>query len=122
MIPAMSKMGNATNSKPPTAMPIRITGKKMTQQRNFKIPQDTLSPKIKHFTINTIKKIVNINVSILLSLPQALFSRQALISFYYHSMIVCLFLYKSLTFSFYALHYTKGDDGNIQQKCGKGIG
>ena len=82
-------------------MPIRITGKKMTQQKNFKIPQDTLSPKIKHFTINTSKQMVNINVSILLSLPQALFFSPGSIFALCRSIvvvIVCLFIYKSLAF------------------------
>ena len=45
----MINSGKAIYINPPTTIPINITGKKITVQSNFRIPQDALSPNIKNF-------------------------------------------------------------------------
>lgn len=53
---------------PPTTIPINITGKKITVQSNFIIPQDALNPKTKNFPTNQIIQIANNNDNIFLLL------------------------------------------------------
>ena len=45
-------------------MPINITGKKITVQSNFIIPQDAFNPNIKNFPTNQIIQIANNNDNI----------------------------------------------------------
>ena len=52
---------------PPTTIPINITGKKITVQSNFIIPQDAFNPNIKNFPTNQIIQIVNNNDNIFFS-------------------------------------------------------
>lgn len=59
IIAPMINNGNARYNIPPTTIPTRITGKNMTVQRNFIIPQDAFNPNIKNFPINQIKQITN---------------------------------------------------------------
>ena len=59
MIPPTINKGNAIYIKPPTTIPIRITGKKTTVQSSFRIPQDAFIPNIKIFPINQIIHIAN---------------------------------------------------------------
>ena len=49
IIPPMINSGKAIYINPPTTIPINITGKKMTVQSNFMIPQDAFKPNIKNF-------------------------------------------------------------------------
>ena len=55
----MINSGRAIYINPPTTIPINITGKKITVQSNFMIPQDAFKPNIKNFPINQSIKIVN---------------------------------------------------------------
>ena len=55
----MINSGRAIYINPPTTIPINITGKKMTVQSNFMIPQDAFKPNIKNFPTNQIIQIVN---------------------------------------------------------------
>ena len=55
----MINSGRAIYINPPTTIPINITGKKITVQSNFMIPQDAFKPNIKNFTINQSIQIVN---------------------------------------------------------------
>ena len=56
--------GKAIYISPPKTIPINITGKKITVQSNFIIPQDALNPKTKNFPTNQIIQIVNNNDNI----------------------------------------------------------
>ena len=56
--------GKAMYISPPITIPINITGKKITVQSNFRIPQDAFKPNIKNFPINQIIQIVNNNDNI----------------------------------------------------------
>ena len=49
---------------PPKTIPINITGKKITVQSNFIIPQDAFNPKANNFPTNQIIQIVNNNDNI----------------------------------------------------------
>ena len=49
IIPPMINSGKAIYINPPTTIPINITGKKITIQSNFMIPQDAFKPNIKIF-------------------------------------------------------------------------
>ena len=60
----MINNGKAMYISPPTTIPINITGKKITVQSNFIIPQDALNPKTKNFPTNQIIQIVNNNDNI----------------------------------------------------------
>ena len=64
IIPPTINNGKAMYSSPPTTIPINITGKKITVQSSFIIPQDALNPKIKNFPTNQIIQIVNNNDNI----------------------------------------------------------
>ena len=64
----MINNGNAMYISPPTTIPINITGKKITVQSSFMIPQDALNPNIKNFPTNQIIQIVNNNDNIFLLL------------------------------------------------------
>ena len=64
--PAFSN-GKAMYISPPTTIPINITGKKITVQSSFIIPQDALNPKTKNFPTNQIIQIVNNNDNIFFS-------------------------------------------------------
>ena len=55
----MINSGRAIYINPPTTIPINITGKKITVQSNFMIPQDAFKPNIKNFTTNKSIQIVN---------------------------------------------------------------
>ena len=55
----MINSGRAIYINPPTTIPINITGKKITVQSNFMIPQDAFKPNIKNFPINQSIQIVN---------------------------------------------------------------
>lgn len=59
IIPPMINSGRAIYINPPTTIPINITGKKITVQSNFMIPQDAFKPNIKNFPINQSIQIVN---------------------------------------------------------------
>ena len=67
-MPPMINNGNAMYISPPTTMPINITGKKITVQSSFIIPQDAFNPNIKNFPTNQIIQIVNNNDNIFLLL------------------------------------------------------
>ena len=53
---------------PPITIPINITGKKITVQSSFIIPQDAFNPNIKNFPTNQIIQIANNNDNIFLLL------------------------------------------------------
>ena len=59
--------GKAMYISPPITIPINITGKKITVQSSFIIPQDALNPKTKNFPTNQIIQIVNNTVNIFFS-------------------------------------------------------
>ena len=59
--------GKAMYISPPITIPINITGKKITVQSSFIIPQDALNPKTKNFPTNQIIQIVNNNDNIFYS-------------------------------------------------------
>ena len=61
IMPPTINNGKAIYISPPTTIPINITGKKITVQSSFIIPQDALNPKIKNFPTNQIIQIVNNN-------------------------------------------------------------
>ena len=69
----MLPMHNTTDNQwkamysPPITIPINITGKKITVQSSFHIPQDALNPKTKNFPTNQIIQIVNNNDNIFYS-------------------------------------------------------
>ena len=67
IIPPMINSGKAIYINPPTTIPINITGKKITIQSNFMIPQDAFKPNIKNFPTNQIIQIVNNTVNIFFS-------------------------------------------------------
>ena len=60
----MINNGKAMYISPPITIPINITGKKITVQSNFIIPQDAFNPNIKNFPTNQIIQIVNNNDNI----------------------------------------------------------
>ena len=60
----MINNGKAMYISPPTTIPLNITGKKITVQSNFIIPQDAFNPNIKNFPTNQIIQIVNNNDNI----------------------------------------------------------
>lgn len=64
IMPPTINNGKAIYISPPTTIPINITGKKITVQSSFIIPQDALNPKIKNFPTNQIIQIVNNNDNI----------------------------------------------------------
>ena len=64
----MINNGKAMYISPPITIPINITGKKITVQSNFIIPQDAFNPNIKNFPTNQIIQIVNNNDNIFLLL------------------------------------------------------
>ena len=64
IMPPTINNGKAMYISPPTTIPINITGKKITVQSSFIIPQDALNPKIKNFPTNQIIQIVNNNDNI----------------------------------------------------------
>ena len=64
IIPPIINSGKAIYINPPTTIPINITGKKITVQSNFRIPQDAFKPNIKNFPTNQIIQIVNNNDNI----------------------------------------------------------
>ena len=64
IIPPTINNGKAMYISPPTTIPINITGKKITVQSSFIIPQDALNPKTKNFPTNQIIQIVNNNDNI----------------------------------------------------------
>ena len=66
-MPPTINNGKAMYISPPTTIPINITGKKITVQSSFIIPQDALNPKTKNFPTNQIMQIVNINDTIFYS-------------------------------------------------------
>ncbi|WP_207718994.1 hypothetical protein, partial [Blautia massiliensis (ex Durand et al. 2017)] len=68
IIPPTINNGKAMYISPPTTIPINITGKKITVQSNFIIPQDALNPKTKNFPTNQIIQIANNNDNIFLLL------------------------------------------------------
>ena len=68
IIPPTINNGKAMYINPPTTIPINITGKKITVQSNFIIPQDALNPKTKNFPTNQIIQIANNNDNIFLLL------------------------------------------------------
>ena len=68
IIPPMINNGKAMYISPPTTIPINITGKKITVQSSFIIPQDAFNPNIKNFPTNQIIQIVNNNDNIFLLL------------------------------------------------------
>ena len=59
--------GKAMYISPPITIPINITGKKITVQSSFIIPQDAFNPNIKNFPTNQIIQIVNNNDNIFYS-------------------------------------------------------
>ena len=59
--------GKAMYISPPITIPINITGKKITVQSSFIIPQDALNPKTKNFPTNQIIQIANNNDNIFFS-------------------------------------------------------
>ena len=67
IMPPMINNGKAMYISPPTTIPINITGKKITVQSNFIIPQDAFNPNIKNFPTNQIIQIVNNNDNIFFS-------------------------------------------------------
>ena len=67
-MPPMINNGKAMYISPPITIPINITGKKITVQSNFIIPQDAFNPNIKNFPTNQIIQIVNNNDNIFLLL------------------------------------------------------
>ena len=64
IMPPTINNGKAMYISPPITIPINITGKKITVQSSFIIPQDALNPKIKNFPTNQIIQIVNNNDNI----------------------------------------------------------
>ena len=66
-MPPTINNGKAMYISPPTTIPINITGKKITVQSNFIIPQDALNPKAKNFPTNQIIQIANNNDNIFYS-------------------------------------------------------
>ena len=66
-MPPMINNGNAMYISPPITIPINITGKKITVQSNFIIPQDAFNPNIKNFPTNQIIQIANNNDNIFYS-------------------------------------------------------
>ena len=64
IMPPTINNGKAIYISPPTTIPINITGKKITVQSSFIIPQDALNPKIKNFPTNQLIQIVNNNDNI----------------------------------------------------------
>ena len=67
IMPPTINNGKAMYISPPTTIPINITGKKITVQSSFIIPQDALNPKTKNFPTNQIIQIVNNNDNIFFS-------------------------------------------------------
>ena len=63
----MINNGKAMYISPPITIPINITGKKITVQSSFIIPQDAFNPNIKNFPTNQIIQIVNNNDNIFYS-------------------------------------------------------
>ena len=63
-MPPMINNGKAMYISPPITIPINITGKKITAQSNFIIPQDAFNPNIKNFPTNQIIQIANNNDNI----------------------------------------------------------
>ena len=68
IMPPMINNGKAMYISPPITIPINITGKKITVQSSFIIPQDAFNPNIKNFPTNQIIQIVNNNDNIFLLL------------------------------------------------------
>ena len=68
IMPPMINNGKAMYISPPITIPINITGKKITVQSSFIIPQDALNPKTKNFPTNQIIQIANNNDNIFLLL------------------------------------------------------
>ena len=60
-MPPTINNGKAMYISPPTTIPINITGKKITVQSNFIIPQDAFNPNIKIFKKND--AFIEINIS-----------------------------------------------------------
>ena len=67
IMPPMINNGKAMYISPPITIPINITGKKITVQSSFIIPQDALNPKTKNFPTNQIIQIANNNDNIFYS-------------------------------------------------------
>ena len=67
IMPPMINNGKAMYISPPITIPINITGKKITVQSSFIIPQDALNPKTKNFPTNQIIQIANNNDNIFFS-------------------------------------------------------
>ena len=67
IMPPMINNGKAMYISPPITIPINITGKKITVQSSFIIPQDALNPNIKNFPTNQIIQIANNNDNIFYS-------------------------------------------------------
>ena len=63
-MPPTINNGKAIYISPPKTIPINITGKKITVQSNFIIPQDAFNPKANNFPTNQIIQIVNNNDNI----------------------------------------------------------
>ena len=66
-MPPIINNGKAMYISPPITIPINITGKKITVQSSFIIPQDALNPKTKNFPTNQIIQIINNNDNIFYS-------------------------------------------------------
>ena len=100
-MPPTINNGKAMYISPPTTIPINITGKKITVQSNFIIPQDALNPKTKNFPTNQIIQIANNNDNIFFSFWN---------SFWYVSFIFSvLFLINIQMCSLYQAYYWMPD-------------
>ena len=101
IIPPTINNGKAMYSSPPITIPINITGKKITVQSNFIIPQDAFNPNIKNFPTNQIIQIANNNDNIFYSFWN---------SFWYVSFIFSvLFLINIQMCSLYQAYYWMPD-------------
>ena len=101
IIPPTINNGKAMYISPPTTIPINITGKKITVQSNFIIPQDAFNPNIKNFPTNQIIQIANNNDNIFFSFWN---------SFWYASFIFSvLFLINIQMCSLYQAYYWMPD-------------
>ena len=101
IMPPMINNGKAMYISPPITIPINITGKKITVQSSFIIPQDALNPKTKNFPTNQIIQIANNNDNIFFSFWN---------SFWYASFIFSvLFLINIQMCSLYQAYYWMPD-------------
>ena len=100
-MPPTINNGKAMYISPPITIPINITGKKITVQSSFIIPQDALNPKTKNFPTNQIIQIANNNDNIFFSFWN---------SFWYASFIFSvLFLINIQMCSLYQAYYWMPD-------------